>query len=284
MARRAESLQWGACRISGATGLHSAPLPPPEGTSASPPLPCPAPALPSGGDYGKKELSPALSNRFTSIWVPAIEDGAELLAILESRLAGGWARRWRAGRPIVAACRGAMLLCHTLGRAQADSWCFTNRSDHPPALHLAAADAEAKALVAPRLLEFWRFFRAEAAHAARQALSGERPRSMGAATVKRASQVHLMIAQTAATFIGHSACPPGVVNVLLPRHSAPQCATCWHGRASSMPPPRSWGRWPRMRTAPTWCCWTALAWGWACLQRCGVVAGGDGWGGRLRAV
>lgn len=42
-----------------------------------------------GGDYGKKELSPALSNRFTSIWVPAIEDMAELLAILESRLAGG---------------------------------------------------------------------------------------------------------------------------------------------------------------------------------------------------
>lgn len=51
----------------------------------------PSPSLPSlGGDYGKKELSPALSNRFTSIWVPAIEDGAELLAILESRLAGGW--------------------------------------------------------------------------------------------------------------------------------------------------------------------------------------------------
>lgn len=43
---------------------------------------------PAGGDYGKKELSPALSNRFTSIWVPAIEDSAELLAILESRLTG----------------------------------------------------------------------------------------------------------------------------------------------------------------------------------------------------
>jgi midasin len=45
--------------------------------------------LRAGGDYGKKELSPALSNRFTSIWVPAIEDREELLAILESRLAGG---------------------------------------------------------------------------------------------------------------------------------------------------------------------------------------------------
>jgi midasin (ATPase involved in ribosome maturation) len=47
-----------------------------------------ATAAASGGDYGKKELSPALSNRFTSIWVPAIEDSAELLAILGSRLAG----------------------------------------------------------------------------------------------------------------------------------------------------------------------------------------------------
>lgn len=53
---------------------------------------CWAAPPPAGGDYGKKELSPALSNRFTSIWVPAIEDGAELLAILESRLPGeaGW--------------------------------------------------------------------------------------------------------------------------------------------------------------------------------------------------
>lgn len=41
-----------------------------------------------GGDYGKKELSPALSNRFTQVWVPAIEDQAELGAIIQSRLAG----------------------------------------------------------------------------------------------------------------------------------------------------------------------------------------------------
>ena len=41
-----------------------------------------------GGDYGKKELSPALANRFTSIWVPAIENLGELRAILESRLPG----------------------------------------------------------------------------------------------------------------------------------------------------------------------------------------------------
>ncbi|KAL0049173.1 hypothetical protein WJX82_008148 [Trebouxia sp. C0006] len=39
-----------------------------------------------GGDYGKKELSPALSNRFTQIWVPSIEDQAELAAIIQSRI------------------------------------------------------------------------------------------------------------------------------------------------------------------------------------------------------
>lgn len=39
-----------------------------------------------GGDYGKKELSPALSNRFTSIWVPSIDNESELKAILNSRL------------------------------------------------------------------------------------------------------------------------------------------------------------------------------------------------------
>lgn len=37
-----------------------------------------------------------------------------------------------------------------------------------------------------------------------------------------------------------------------------------------MPPHHSWGPWQPMRTAPTWCCWTALAWEWACLQRWGV--------------
>lgn len=41
-----------------------------------------------GGDYGKKELSPALSNRFTQIWVPALHDEGELASILASRLPG----------------------------------------------------------------------------------------------------------------------------------------------------------------------------------------------------
>lgn len=39
-----------------------------------------------GGDFGKKELSPALMNRFTSIWVPQIHDRVELLSILRAKL------------------------------------------------------------------------------------------------------------------------------------------------------------------------------------------------------
>jgi hypothetical protein len=38
---------------------------------------------------GAQELSPALSNRFTTVWVPGMEDEEELRAILESRLACG---------------------------------------------------------------------------------------------------------------------------------------------------------------------------------------------------
>ncbi|KAJ1343425.1 hypothetical protein BSLG_002014 [Batrachochytrium salamandrivorans] len=39
-----------------------------------------------GGDYGKKELSPALRNRFTEIWVPSIVSRSDLLLILEKKL------------------------------------------------------------------------------------------------------------------------------------------------------------------------------------------------------
>ncbi len=35
-----------------------------------------------------QELSPALTNRFTVVWVPALEDEEELLAILKARLNG----------------------------------------------------------------------------------------------------------------------------------------------------------------------------------------------------
>lgn len=41
-----------------------------------------------GGDYGKRELSPALANRFTAVWVPPIHDEAELADILNARLEG----------------------------------------------------------------------------------------------------------------------------------------------------------------------------------------------------
>jgi midasin len=36
-----------------------------------------------GGDYGKKELSPALRNRFTEIWVPAVTNQADLQLIVD---------------------------------------------------------------------------------------------------------------------------------------------------------------------------------------------------------
>jgi midasin len=39
-----------------------------------------------GGDYGKKELSPALRNRFTEIWVPAMSDLDDILQIVKSKL------------------------------------------------------------------------------------------------------------------------------------------------------------------------------------------------------
>lgn len=37
-----------------------------------------------GGDYGKKELSPALRNRFTEIWVPPVDDRCDLELIVDS--------------------------------------------------------------------------------------------------------------------------------------------------------------------------------------------------------
>lgn len=39
-----------------------------------------------GGDFGKKELSPALMNRFTVIWAPSVRDEREMAAILEGNL------------------------------------------------------------------------------------------------------------------------------------------------------------------------------------------------------
>lgn len=39
-----------------------------------------------GGDYGKRELSPALRNRFTEIWVPPLSDLADVLQIVQAKL------------------------------------------------------------------------------------------------------------------------------------------------------------------------------------------------------
>ena len=39
-----------------------------------------------GGDYGKKELSPALKNRFTEIWCPNLNNSKDLLSIIERNL------------------------------------------------------------------------------------------------------------------------------------------------------------------------------------------------------
>lgn len=39
-----------------------------------------------GGDYGKRELSPALRNRFTEIWVPAMTDLEDVTEIITSKL------------------------------------------------------------------------------------------------------------------------------------------------------------------------------------------------------
>ncbi|KAI1505402.1 P-loop containing nucleoside triphosphate hydrolase protein [Biscogniauxia marginata] len=39
-----------------------------------------------GGDFGKKELSPALRNRFTEIWVPPLSENEDVLQIVSSKL------------------------------------------------------------------------------------------------------------------------------------------------------------------------------------------------------
>lgn len=39
-----------------------------------------------GGDYGKRELSPALRNRFTEIWVPTSSDVSDILQIVQAKI------------------------------------------------------------------------------------------------------------------------------------------------------------------------------------------------------
>lgn len=42
-----------------------------------------------GGDFGKKELSPALRNRFTEIWVPPLSESEDIYDIVRTKLAEG---------------------------------------------------------------------------------------------------------------------------------------------------------------------------------------------------
>lgn len=42
-----------------------------------------------GGDFGKKELSPALRNRFTEIWIPSASSLEDFFPVLESRISFG---------------------------------------------------------------------------------------------------------------------------------------------------------------------------------------------------
>ena len=42
-----------------------------------------------GGDYGKKELSPALKNRFSEVWCPSLASSEDLMAIVARSLAPG---------------------------------------------------------------------------------------------------------------------------------------------------------------------------------------------------
>ncbi|WFC94542.1 hypothetical protein MBRA1_001174 [Malassezia brasiliensis] len=68
-----------------------------------------------GGDYGKKELSPALRNRFTEIYVPAVDAHADLAAILEAQ--------WPVDAPELRALTEPMLafvafVAHQLGGAE----------------------------------------------------------------------------------------------------------------------------------------------------------------------
>ena len=39
-----------------------------------------------GGDFGKRELSPALRNRLVEIWCPSIASRQDIIALIESHL------------------------------------------------------------------------------------------------------------------------------------------------------------------------------------------------------
>jgi len=54
-----------------------------------------------GGDFGKRELSPALRSRFTEIWVPAVTDRVDVDLVLERSLSAAVEQIARAHHPLV---------------------------------------------------------------------------------------------------------------------------------------------------------------------------------------
>lgn len=54
-----------------------------------------------GGDFGKRELSPALRSRFTEIWVPAVTDRVDVDLVLERTLSAAVETITRGGHPLV---------------------------------------------------------------------------------------------------------------------------------------------------------------------------------------
>ncbi|KAH0536881.1 hypothetical protein FGG08_006284 [Glutinoglossum americanum] len=87
-----------------------------------------------GGDYGKRELSPALRNRFTEIWVPSISDHSDVLQIVNSKIidsAKGFSEaivqfaRWFSGRYSFAASQ-VISIRDVLAWIQ-----FVNACEHP---------------------------------------------------------------------------------------------------------------------------------------------------------
>ncbi|WFD19314.1 hypothetical protein MCAP1_001539 [Malassezia caprae] len=65
-----------------------------------------------GGDYGKKELSPALRNRFTEVYVPPVDDAADQAAIVDALLPPAL-REWTAKM-----LEFVRFLAHQLGGAE----------------------------------------------------------------------------------------------------------------------------------------------------------------------
>jgi len=111
-----------------------------------------------------RELSPALSNRFTTVWVPALEDERELEAILAARMGTiNPAATHTTASPSPA---GAVSTAHPHAQPH---------SSHGSAAHAQGSQVPGWEAdlhgVPPRLLAFWRFFRDNIAALARCSLS-----------------------------------------------------------------------------------------------------------------